>query len=185
MYTNMKKLNFLGMLTLSVMLVFAACKKDETSNPDPTPTPTPKPVPTPVVKMASLTGTWKATGTGIPEQDRNNYTSFELKVNPDSTCTWTKTHKSPSGTLIMEGNVLVEPSGEKDVNGKLIDRIWFSFNKINGENFSGSTHGIYQVDGNTLNLDWEFFQSGILFPDPAKGFGSGVSGQKSVAKYTR
>lgn len=184
----MKRLNLISMLTLAVVLVFTSCKKDETTTPEPTPTPTPTPVPvpTPVLKMASLTGTWTATGTGLPEDDRASYSSFELKVKADSTCTWTKTHKTnPSGTLVMEGNVLVEATGVKDAKGKLIDKIWFSFNKINGQDFSGSTHGIYQVDGNTLHLDWEFFQSGILFPDPAKGFGSGKSGQKSVAKYTK
>lgn len=181
----MRKLNLIGMLTLSAMLVFTSCKKEETTTPEPTPTPTPIPVPTPVLKMASLTGTWKATGTGLPEQDRSSYTSFELKVKADSTCTWTKTNVNPSATLVMDGNVLVEATGVKDANGKFIDKIWFSFTKINGQNFSGSTHGIYQVDGNTLTLDWEFFQSGTLFPDPAKGFGSGVSGKKSVAKYTK
>jgi hypothetical protein len=184
----MKRLNTIIMLMLSVMLVLASCEKDESSKPEPTPTPTPTPtpVPTPVLKMASLTGTWKATGEGLPEEDRSYYSSFVLKVNADSTCVWTKTHKTnPSGTLVMTGNILVEATGVKDANGKLIDKIWFSFNKINGQDFSGTTHGIYQVDGNTLHLDWIFFQSGILFPDPAKGFGSGAEGKKSVAKYTK
>ena len=176
----MKKINQISKLMVLVLLVFASCKKDETSKVETSPTPTP------VLKMAPLTGTWKATGNGIPEKERSSFASFELKVNADSTCIWTKTHKSnPAGTLIMEGSMMFEDTGLKDANGKFIDKIWFSFNKINGQNFSGSIHGIYQVDGNTLNLDWEFMQNGIQYPDPAKGFGSGVSGQKSVSKYTK
>ncbi len=184
----MKKLNLISMLMLSVVLVFTSCKKDETTTPEqtPTPNPVPTPIPTPVLEMAPIIGTWKATGDGIPEQDRNDYTSFELKVKADSTCVWTKKHKTnASGTLVMEGHIMTEVSGVKDANGKLIDRIWFSFNKINGQDFSGTTHGIYQVDGNALHLDWEFLHSGVLFPDAAKGFGSGQSGKKSVAKYTK
>jgi len=178
----MKKTNFIGMLTLSVMLVMSSCSKDETTNVTPTPTP----VPIPVVKMASLTGIWKATGTGIPVEERNNFASFELNVKADSSCIWTKTHKSnPNATLKMEGRLILESTNIKDTSGKLIDKIWFSFSKINGQDFSGAIRGIYQVDGSTLNLDWEFMQDGILFPDPAKGFGSGVSGQNSVSKYIR
>lgn len=177
----MKRLNLISMLAVAVVLVFASCKKDETSTPDPTPTPTPTPQ-----KMASFTGTWTATGTGIPEDERANYSSFELKILADSTCTWTKTHKTnPSGTLAMQGKVFVEATEAKDANGKLIDKIWFSFNKINGQDLSGSTHGIYQVDGNTLHLDWEFMQNGVVYPDPTKGFGSGAKGQKTVSKYTK
>ncbi len=178
----MKKTNFIGMLTLSVMLVMSSCSKDETTNVTPTPTP----VPIPIVKMASLTGIWKATGTGIPVAERNNFANFELNVKADSSCIWTKTHKTTaSASLKMEGKLIFESTNIKDSSGKLIDKIWFSFNKINGQDFSGTIHGIYQVNGNTLNLDWEFLQAGILFPDPAKGFGSGVSGQKSVSKYIR
>jgi hypothetical protein len=178
----MKKSNLISMLTVSVMLVMSSCAKDETA----TPTPTPVPTPIPVVKMASLAGTWKATGTGLPEAERNSFANFEISVKTDSSCIWTKTHKtSPSSSLKMEGRVILESTGIKDANGKLIDKIWFSFTKINGQNFTGTIHGIYQIDGSTLNLDWEFLQGGIVFPDPAKGFGSGVSGQKSVSKYIK
>ncbi len=176
----MKKLNLMGMLLLSAIFVLTSCSKDESSSPDPTP------LPTPTVKMASLTGIWKASGVDLPEDDRNSYSGFELNVKADSSCIWTKTHKtSASGTLKMEGKLLLESTGKKDANGKPIDKIWFWFTKINGQAFSGSTHGIYQVDGNILTLDWEFMQGGTLYADPAKGFGSGASGQKSVSKYAK
>ncbi len=176
----MKKSILMGMFTLSVMLIFSSCSKDETNTPNPTPTPTP------TVKMASLTGNWKATGANLPEADRNNYVSFELNIKADSSCTWTKTHKTTaSASLKMEGKILYEATGIKDASGKLIDKIWFTFNKINGQDYSGGIHGIYQVDGNTLILDWEFMQIDTKYPDPAKGFGSRAGGLKSISKYTK
>ncbi len=169
-------------LILAGFMVFASCKKNEDSTQTTTP-PDPKPNPT---VMGSLKGSWKATASDLAYEDQTSYSEAYLNVNADSTCTWTKKHKTnPAGTLAMSGKLLFESTGAKDTSGRLIDKVWFTFDKINGQNFSGSVHGIYQVNGSKLTLDWEFMRSGITYPDPSLGFGSGSSKQKSISRYTK
>lgn len=178
----MKKSNLTTVIFLMGFMVFVSCKKNEDATHASTP---PDPTPNPTV-MASLKGSWKATASELAYDDRASFSEAYLSVNADSTCTWTKKHKTnPSGSLSMSGKLLFESTGAKDTSGRLIDKVWFTFNKINGQDLSGSLHGIYQVNGSKLTLDWEFMRSGIIYPDPSKGFGSGSSNQKSISRYTK
>lgn len=177
----MKTTTFIAVLFLGGILACASCKKDQGNNdPEPLPNNTPN---TPAT-MPSLTGTWKATGTNMAKEDQGSFAYCLLTIDANQNATWTKKHASiPAYDISMTGKVTIETSGSKDANGKPIDRIWFAFSKINGQDLSGTTFGIYQIIDKTLTLDWMFMKNGEQYPDPSKGFGSGRSGVNSVSKY--
>ncbi len=178
----MKKTILLSTVFLAGILVFSSCKKETSGDSSTPPTPTPKNT---VAVMGSLKGSWVSSGTSLSPGDQTSYSEITLTVKADSTCSWLKKGKSVSTEdLLMEGKLQLEASGVKDASGKLIDRLWFAFNKINGQSFSGTLHGIYQVDDKNLTIDWYFMEPGTAYPDASKGFGSGQDGQKSIEKYT-
>lgn len=181
-YTAMKKITHTTILLLTFGTMLFSCKENDTKTEDPKPN---TPIVTPIT-MTSLKGNWKSSGTNQASADQTGYSETILSVNADSTCTWSKIHKSnPASNLVMSGKLTLTPANFKDSTGHPIDYIAFTFDKINGQSFSGSTFGIYQAIGTTLKLDWLFFRSGVVTAEPNKGWGSSSEGEKSISTYTK
>jgi hypothetical protein len=191
----MRKIDLAAIVFLGGMLAFVSCKKDgsddsstgttsstaSTSSTSSTGTTTPNPV-----TMKSLSGVWKSTGDQLPSSEKATYSEMTFDVKADSSCTWTKKHKSnPSGTLVMKGRVLLEATDAKDAAGNPIHNIWFSFTSINDMDLNGTFAGIYQATDAGLTIDLEAMRSGATYPNASQGFGSGMSGNGNVAKYSK
>ncbi|TAE84407.1 MAG: hypothetical protein EAY81_07580 [Bacteroidetes bacterium] len=178
----MKKLTQHTVLLLAFGSLLLACKDEETKKEDPKPN---TPIVTPAT-MASLKGNWKSSGTNQAQGDQSGYSESILSVNEDSTCSWTKVSKSGSGSnLVMTGRLTLTPSNFKDSAGYPIDYIAFTFDKINGQSFSGTTFGIYQAKETSLKLDWLFYRSGVTTAEPDKGWGSSSEGLSALSTYTK
>lgn len=178
----MKKLKHTAILLLTFGALISSCKDEDTKKEDPQPS---TPIVTPVT-MASLKGSWKASGNNQASEDQTGYSESILTVSADSTCSWTKVSKSGSANnLVMTGKLTLTKSDFKDSSNYPIDYIAFTFDRINGQAFGGTTFGIYQAKGTTLKLDWLFYRSGVTTAEPTKGWGSSSEGAAAISTYTK
>jgi hypothetical protein len=192
----MRKIDLAALVFLGGMLAFVSCKKEgsddqgsttgTTSSTSTTSTTSTTGTTTGPITMKAITGVWKSTGDQLPSDERGTYSEMTFDVKADSSCTWTKKHKSnPSGTLVMKGRVILEPTAFKDESGNPIHNIWFSFTSINNMDMGGTFTGIYRITDSEMTVDLEAMRSGATYPQADKGFGSGMSGNRSVGKYTK